>query len=499
MGKPLPRGSFEPQAQPPSLPQALVAHPLSPPSPDPLPDTLATARDGDTLAPLAALLDAHTLAEGAGRLAATLAARGSFDRVSVGLLQQGRMRVVATAPGTLTQLPPELLPLIQGAMDEAVEQGLALAAPLPVGDHGDALVLEQLLLQRALGGAVATLPLGRQGRAVGALCIERRHTAAGPTFTPAEVRQLQIQAQLAAPALDWLRAATEPWHRRAMQDLRRHAAALRQPNRRTLRRLLVAGAAALGFLALVPLQDAVSGRARIEGGEQRVMAAPTDGFIKTAHVRPGDRVAAGAPLVDLLEADLKLERERWGSQLAQHENAYAAAMARADRVTAATSLARVSEAQSQLALVDEQLTRGRLVAPFDALVIQGDLSQSVGAPVRQGDALMTLATVSHQRVIVEIDEVDIGRVATGQSGLLALSSLPWGRDELVVERIAPMARAVDGRNVFEVQARLPAPQAALRPGLLGRADIVTGRAPLLWSWTHQALLRMRVALWAWLA
>ena len=248
----------------------------------------------------------------------------------------------------------------------------------------------------------------------------------------------------------------------------------------------------------MPLHDSVGGHARIEGAEQRALAAPTDGFVKTAHVRPGDRVKAGDPLVDLLEADLRLERERWSSQLAQHENAYAAAMTRADRVGAATSMARVGEAQAQLSLVDEQLVRGRIVAPFDAIVIQGDLTQQIGAPVRQGDTLLTLATSGRHRVVVEVDEVDIERVQPGQSGRLALSSLPWDGEDIVVERIAPLAKAVDGRNVFEVEARLATPRADLRPGLLGRADVVTGRAPPLWAWTRHALLRMRVALWSWL-
>jgi multidrug resistance efflux pump len=209
-------------------------------------------------------------------------------------------------------------------------------------------------------------------------------------------------------------------------------------------------------------------------------------------------VKAGDALVDLLDGDLRLERERWSSQLAQHENAYAAAMAKADRAEASTSLARIAEAQSQLALVDEQLTRGRVVAPFDALVIQGDLSQATGTPVRQGDTLLTLATTGRQRVIVEVDEVDIARVATGQAGRLALSSLPWDRQGLVVERIVPLARAVDGRNIFEVEGRLTEPSSDIRPGLLGRAEIVVGRLPPLWAWCGHALDRVRVAWWAWI-
>ena len=159
---------------------------------------------------------------------------------------------------------------------------------------------------------------------------------------------------------------------------------------------------------------------------------------------------------------------------------------------------RIAEAQPQLALVDEQLARGRVVAPFDALVIQGDLSQATGTPVRQGDTLLTLATTGRHRVIVEVDEVDIARVAPGQGGQLSLSSLPWDSQALVVERIVPLAKAVDGRNVFEVEARLVDAGAEIRPGLLGRAEIVVGRLPPLWAWAGHALDRVRVAWWAWI-
>ena len=173
-------------------------------------------------------------------------------------------------------------------------------------------------------------------------------------------------------------------------------------------------------------------------------------------------------------------------------------MAKSDRVGASTSMARIGEAQAQLALVDAQLARGRITAPFDATVIQGDLSQLAGAPVRQGDSLLTLAGTAGYRVIVEIDETDIARVRQGQPGAMVLSSLPWDRQDLLVERLSPLSKAVDGRNVFEVEARLVSPRPDLRPGLIGRAGIVTGRMPLLWAWTRHALDRARLAWWSWL-
>ena len=337
--------------------------------------------------------------------------------------------------------------------------------------------------------------MGLEGEPFGALCVER---ATGPAFTLIELDVLAQQMALVVPALRWMQLGTQPWHQRAWRELRQKWTALRQPERRMTRRALIAGAAVLLFLAVAPLEYGVSGRARIEGAQQRVLSAPTDGFVKTAHVRPGDRVKAGAALVDLLDDDQWIDRERLGSQLAQHENAYAAAMAQSDRVGASINLARISEAQAQMALIDEQLARGRLTAPFDAVVVQGDLTQSVGAAVRQGDALLTLATTDHFRVIVEIDEVDIARVQPGQTGQLVLSSLPWDGQALRVERIVPLAKAVEGRNIFEVEASLIDPPPDVRPGLLGRANVVVGRMPPLWAWTRHAMDRVRMTYWSWL-
>lgn len=444
------------------------------------------------------LLAATTLQAAAHRLVTTLAHDLQFDRVSFGLREGTRTRLIASTDLDPSQPQTEPTAQVIGAMDEAIEQAMSLvhAQAQPLADAtAPAIRLEQQLLQRQVGGTVATIPLGFAGKVFAAVCVERHD---GSPIDDAHMQRLEQLLLLAAPALRWMARSEQAWHRRAREAAARAWDSLREPGRRPRRLALAAAALAVVFLAAAPLEHTAGGRARVEGAQQRVLSAPTDGFIKTAHVRPGDKVLEGAPLVDLIEEDLQLERERWSSQLAQHENGYAAAMAKADRVGAATSLARVNEAHAQLNLIDQRRSRGRITAPFDALVVQGDLSQSIGAPVREGDALLTLASTNRYQVVVQIDESDIADVRPGQHGQLDLSALAWHSQALVVERITPLARAVEGRNVFEVQARIVGDTQALRPGLIGRAQIVVGRQPLLWSWLGRLAVRARLAWWSWI-
>jgi len=295
-----------------------------------------------------------------------------------------------------------------------------------------------------------------------------------------------------------MRDRERPLRRRMGDRFRQLRASLRAPDNVRWRVGLSAAGVVLAGLLFVPTEYRIGGNARVEGEIQRVLVAPVDGFLKQSLVRPGDRVKVGHVLAELAEQDLQLEHNRWASELAQHENAYAAAMARADRTQLVISQARADEARAQLALVDEQLGRTRIEAPFDGVVIRGDLSQSLGSPVQRGDVLLTVAPRERFRVIVEVDERDIGRVRVGQPGSLALSALPWDTLAVKVTRVTPMANAVEGRNVFEVEAALDAQPDTLRPGLRGVARIAVGREPLLWAWTHRLTEWLRLGVWSWL-
>jgi multidrug efflux pump subunit AcrA (membrane-fusion protein) len=272
---------------------------------------------------------------------------------------------------------------------------------------------------------------------------------------------------------------------------------LGEPGHTAAKGSLGLGAAALLAALCIPVPYRIGGEARIEGAIQRALVAPADGFLRHVHARPGDRIAADAVLVELAPDDLRLEQRKWQSELAQHENAASAALARGDRAQYAINQARADEARAQLELADSHLERARILAPFDGVVIKGDLATSLGAPVRRGDVLLTVAPGDRFRLLVEIDERDIAGVTVGQKGHVALGALAERALAFVVAKVTPVAVTRDGRNFFEVEGRLEDSPALLRPGLQGVARIEAGRHPLAWIWTHRFSETVRVALWSW--
>ncbi len=434
---------------------------------------------------------AQSLPAAALKLANHLAGAHQFERVSVGIIHHGAMRVAAVSRGSQLDARQDLVRGIAEAMQEAADQNATLQYPGGIEEVQRIRHAHTRLAARS-GTALCTVPLTCGGVAVGALSFERKGS------TPLAQSDCELAAQIAqtvAPVLELKRQADRPWWARAADSLRN---AWQRRGQRA-RRLLVGGAVlAAAALFLLPVTFNVGAPARVEGSVQRVLAAPMDGFLRQTRVRPGDSVKQGDVLVELADQELLLEKRKWESEVTRHQNNFSLAMGRSDRGQFAINYARAAEARAQLELVEQQLARAQVVAPMDGLVIQGDLTQVIGAPVKRGDALLTLAPQDHYRIIVEVDERDIAHVRLAQRGRLALTALPGETLHFTVQRITPVATVTrDGRNVFDVEARLDDGGTLPRHGLQGVAKIEAGRYSLAWIGARRIVDWLRLTLWSW--
>jgi multidrug efflux pump subunit AcrA (membrane-fusion protein) len=438
----------------------------------------------------AKLLSARSLQEAATALANELATAFSLRAACVGVVTDGSARLIATAHLAAPDKRDLNDPLVTAAMDEAIDQAAVVVFPEQNAAGLNVTRAHQMLARRS-GTALCTVPILAETSPIGALLLEHEPDA---VFSAEMLEAVEQIAALAGPVIELRQRAEAP-------VLQRVGNALRPPGKAPAPRTRLLGlAAAVLVLAalLVPLPHTLTADARIEGEIQRAMVAPVDGFIEKAFVRPGDVVEQGQTLVRLADRELQLERRKLESELAQHDNAFAAAQSEADRGKMVLAHARGEESGARIALIDHQLERSLIRAPMDSVVLTGNLDQAEGTPVQRGDVLLVLAPQARYRLMIEVDERDIARVAAGAAGQVALSALPDTAMRFTVQRVMPVTTDRDGRHFVEVEAQLDAPAAATQPGMRGYARIESGTSPLLSQLTRRLRGWFEIQIWAWL-
>jgi RND family efflux transporter MFP subunit len=415
------------------------------------------------------------------------------ERVSLGLQRHGAMKVQAMSHTAKFDAQSNAIQKIGAAMEEAAEQDATIAFP-PLADRRVRITREhEQLAQEHDRGATLTVPMADEGHVIGALTFER----VGLGFDAQAQSDCEDAAAILGPILA-LRDAAEVGAMRRMGDwLSERLSELRGPDHPRARLVAACFAAFVLLLGLANGDHRVTADATIEGRIQRAIVSGLDGYIAEANARAGDLVKRGEPLGSLDDRDLRLERRKWMGRREQLKKEYREALSGLDRAQLNIVSARIAQAEAQLDLVDGDLARTRLVAPFDGVVVRGDLSQSLGSPVSKGDVLFELAPLEGYRVILRVDERDVSYLKPGEKGQLALSATPGERLAFTVDRITPVASALDGQNTFRVEAAVDAQAAALRPGLEGVAKIDVGRRRLVWIWTHELLDWIRLWAWSW--
>ncbi|HVB47963.1 MAG TPA: HlyD family efflux transporter periplasmic adaptor subunit [Burkholderiales bacterium] len=423
-----------------------------------------------------------------------LAARLHCDRVSIGFEKSGSVEVQAISHTASFDRKSNLVRVIGEAMDEVLDLDLAIVYPAAGEDELGAIAHAELA-RELRDVAVVSVPLLQDGHALGVLTLERSR---GEPFDAEALELCKTVGLLLGPILELKRDNERgEWEhlRAAVGAGARALFGPRHPGVKLIA-LCVLGLALL--LSFATGTYRVTAKTVIEGAVQRAEVAPFDGYIAQSFVRAGDIVKKGQVLCRLDDRDLKLEQTQLASERQQLLRKHRQALADQDRAGMAVIAAQVNEVEAQLALVDDRLARATLVAPFDGVVVSGDLSQLLGSPVEKGKVLFQVAPLDAYRVILQVDERDIAQIRDGDRGQLALSGMPYHALRFDVKQITPVATAKDGRNYFRVDAQLADPSQRLRPGMEGIGKIAVGQRRLIWIWTHSLVDWAGLEAWKWL-
>lgn len=455
----------------------------------------ASARSLGILETIATALRHARLQQALFELTTTLRQRFACSRVAIGLLRDAQVRIVALSEAATFEKSSPIVRAYADAMAEACD----LAQPVEAAIDADGTLAggyraHAALLRRVGAQVVLSVPVDLHARTVAVITLERDQ---GSAFDPDQRQWLETFAALFAPVIAQRRDAERNSVQRLGTEASRLLKAVLGPRHLVWKLATIAVAAVAAVLVWWQVPYRVSAKTVSEGSIQRVAAAPFEGFLAASFVRAGDTVRKDQLLAQLDDHELRVEQAKWASQHDQYQNKLREALATHDLSAVRVVTAQLDEAQAQLDLTQDKLARTRIRAPYDGVIVSGDLSQQTGTPLEAGKKLFEIAPLHSYRIIMQVDEHDIGQIRVGQPGELVMTGLAGDPLPFTVARIMPVATSEDGKNFFRVEARLDHASNLLLPGMEGVSKVAIGRRRMGWVLLHGFLDWLRVSLWRW--
>jgi len=461
---------------------------------DELPSASGSKDAESALKVIAMALSQTQSSEASMAVASELAGRLQCERVSIGLVENNDVRLHTISNSTQHVTQRNLVKCIEAAMLEAIDQKETLLFP-PRPDSYYSTQEHDVLIRQHMGEYICTVPLVVNDVVMGAVMFERQGLVG--EFNDETKELCEQLASLFAPILHYRRLND----RSIIEKLKESSSGLFS-NIFGLGYLgtklitsIIAGVLVTTYF--MPWDYRISANAILEGEIERVITAPEAGYLKEAPVRPGDIVEAGSTLATLDDRDLQLEKLKWSSKLKQISKEYREALATHEQSQIGILRSQIGQAEAQLQILEHKLSRIVIASPISAVIVSGDFTHALGAPVERGQVLYKVSPLENYRIVLQVDESDVPEIKLGQKGELTLSAAAEETFEMEVVKITPVSTAENGINYFQVEASLAATPDFLRPGMQGIAKINIGERQLFWVLTHKAVDWVRLKLWSW--
>lgn len=423
-------------------------------------------------------------------LANTIATRLRCDRVSVGWIEGGYVRLRAISRTEHFDRQMAAAQALEVMMEECADQDEEILWPSAPGattvtrDH--AKFAEEQKVAHLL-----SLPIRLNGQVLGVLSCERNEAA----FQPIEIQQLRLGADQVARRLHEL-AHSDRWFGPRWRDhLREKLSRWLGPENTWRKAGAIGGAVVLALLFLIWPHYRVEGNFILRSGAAEYLTAPFDGYIEQVFVRPGDTVTNGQVLLNLNRAELLLQQSAALADYARYQR-------EAEKERAANHLAEMriyeaeaEQAEAQLELARYRLDHASIRASVDGVLVEGDLRERLGAPVRQGDALFKVARLDLLYAEADISETDVQHILGSTKGEMAFVSQPRLKFPVTIQTVEPAAVTKKEGNVFLVRLQPQNPAGWWRPGMTGLCKIEAERQCLFWIITHRTVDFLRMKLW----
>ncbi len=167
---------------------------------------------------------------------------------------------------------------------------------------------------------------------------------------------------------------------------------------------LASFAIGFGALGMIPFPDHRRASGVIESVEDPGVFFSTAGFVETAHVRLGDIVREGDPLLTCTNDQMTFQFAQIGAQIAETQALEQRAMGADRHAEAQIARERLHALREQQAYLQERLDNLVVRAPRNGTVVGQDPERLVGSYVEQGAAACQVIDPANLRIVALLDQ-----------------------------------------------------------------------------------------------
>ena len=420
-----------------------------------------------------------------------LAVRHESDRVSLGWLESSYVRVQAISHMEKFEKKMAAVQSLEAAMEEAFDQDEELVWPKTEEQNAVDRDHEHYANEQSLSNLVS-LPIRVDDENVGVVTLEREKRE----FDNDEVKGLRLIVDQAARHLHQLKRHDRWFGARFVTWLKERLEWFVGPEQTFAKALGVLVAFILAFVLFGSWNYRVEAPFILRSDEVAFIPAPIDGYVKEVKVEIGDLVNKGDVLVTLDTRELVLDEAMSLADISRYSREMEKSRAQNALADMRIAAALVAQSEAELAKVRYHIKNAEISAIFDGVVVEGDLKEMLGAPVRKGDILFKVANIQKMYVELDLAERDIHEVIVNGTGEISFVSRPDQVFDIRVDEIDPAAVAKEQGNIFMLRASFESENSNWwRPGMSGVAKVDVGDRNIFWILTHRTVDFFRMWLW----
>lgn len=431
--------------------------------------------------PVQTLLAQHSLKDAAASWVDDLRSRTGALRVSVGWNTSTETQLLAVSGVASLATNRELPRAIEGVLRECCQAERSLSYPanaLPAVEHvmseGKDTIRHERFHNQYGHATLLSMPCVVDDDVQGAVLLEFPH----PLAAKIDVQALQEEVGLASAVLEAV-TKRKPNKGRLQRALAWLKTAVLRPDSQ-LQRLSVFALVTTALIAvLYPFPQYATVHGTIQGADRQVISTSYASQLTSVNARAGDEVKAGQLLAQFDHSQLQLERDAWDAELKRIDALRVQAMTNKARGDVGELNAKAAAANAELDLITLRMNESTIEAPFDGLIVSGDLDDRLGASIEAGDVLFEIASLNDYSLQLSVPEQHAAHVAQSASGKMRFAAFPGVDFGFTVDTMVPVAVAEADNNVFRLQANLQGDTDLIRPGMTGVAKIPIGEASVL--------------------